>query len=63
MEKIAEKKSKKTPATEPEVLVFDEKLSVTFTLDDSLSRFANDPFILEHTKRAERKLSKSSDID
>ena len=63
MEKIAEKKNKKVPAAEPEVLVFDEKLGVTFTLDNSLSRFANDPFIIEHTKRAERKLSKSSAID
>jgi len=65
MEKIAERENKKalrkaeTVGTiEPEVTFFDEKLGITFTLDNSIKKYANDPAILEQVAIANRKFSK-----
>jgi hypothetical protein len=36
-----------------------DEYGLKLTLDNSLKRFANDPFIIEHNQRAEKKLSKN----
>lgn len=52
--------NKKTNVIDPSkaaVIIVDKEHDVTLTIDNSLSRFANDPFILAHVKRAEEKFS------
>lgn len=39
-------------------IIFDQEFGVKLTLDNSLARFANDPFIVEQTKIANRKFTK-----
>jgi len=53
--------TKANPMTEGTTII--DEYGLKLTLDNSLKRFANDPFIIEHNQRAEKKLSKNRQQD
>jgi hypothetical protein len=56
---FGEKKQDDGINAESKVVIVDREFGIKLTLDNSLQRFANDPFIVEQTKIANKKFAKS----